>query len=728
MKNIFNNRFAAVLLTLAVVLASCTKDNFTDGDKFMLYYPDITDIGLSYNMNVEPTYRGQAPGDFKIYNVTLDGKAYTTDAFTVDAGTGVLQIRSTMSMPVGLYSISISCVSGGKVYQFPDVVKVNMMRPVPEGISMNPSELELFVTQVNDVASPDVLPTSRVVTDGNHITVKGYHIANVRRDGQALAEWENFFTIDKSTGEVSIIKNPGFVPGEYVLDLKLLTTAVTMESEEGYFAEALKVSIVSPPVELTYDPAVKRVEEGTAFCSLPPYCVASSKDLSFSLKAVYPEGTPLTVDQRTGVISLAEENSLAAGEQVLVSVRVTNAYGTKDFDQVMKIDIVEFIKPISKFSYEDQTVWYNTECSLVPAEVDGDDVRFAFVTLPESLAAMTIDELTGAISMAKGNKTPVGEYVITVKVSNDKGSMTDDVALTIIENPYFFTKVSWGNNLGLTPVSAYASQHRITGADKVVVSVDKQNTDIKDWSNVRFSIADGSKVKTTDTKIKYASINETTGDITLDPSVLTSIDNKRAHVLVIDIVAGEGTVGETACRVPVFFDFNAPRAKGGIPEYTIEYTPFAIQCNPKTGGTYPAPSIKDASGVELADKSHIRMTYRRNGSYWNIGGPQTHRNGSPKEVGTFLNLLWNNYYGTSGTERDNVIPVYSYNKSLDKNIAYIKEDLTLYVAPEKWRLEDGYADGVFVAEVILGYEGKDPGSGASPYKMYPFFIWFDTEF
>lgn len=725
MKNIFNNRFAAVLLAFAVALVSCTKDNFTDGDKFMLYYPDITDIGLSYNMNVEPTYRGQSPSDFKIYNVALDGKTYSTDAFAVEGSTGVLQIRSTMSMPVGLYSISISCVSGDKLYQFPDVVKVNMMRPVPQGISMDPSELELSVTQVNDVASQDVLPTSRVVTDGNHITIKGYHIANVRRDGQVLAEWENFFAIDKSTGEVSIKRNPGFVPGEYVLDLKLLTTAVTMESEEGYFAEALKVSIVSPPVELTYDPAVKRVEEGTAFSSLPPYCVASSKGLNFSLKAVYPEDAPLTVDQNTGVISLAEGNTLVAGDEILVSVRVTNAYGTKDFDQVMRIDIVEFIQPISKFSYEDQTVWYNTQCSLTPKEVDGDDVRFAFVDLPESLASMTIDELTGAISMDKGNKTPVGEYVIKVKVSNDKGSMTEDVTLTIIENPYFFTKVSWGNNLGLTPVNAYASQHRITGADKVVVSVDKQNTDIKDWSNVRFSIADGSKVKTTDTKIKYASINETTGDITLDPSVLTSIDNKRAHVLVIDIVAGEGTVGETVVRVPVFFDFNAQRGESG---YTIEYTPFAIQCNPKIGGTYPAPSIKDAAGVELADKSKIRMTYRRNGSYWNIGGPQTHLNGAPKEVGTFLNQLWNSYYGTSEKAYDNVIPVYSYNKSLDKNIAYIKEDLTLYVAPEKWRLEDGYADGVFVAEVILGDQGKDPGSGASPYKMYPFFIWFDTEF
>ena len=727
MKQVFNKMIASLLLCVAV-LAACTKNELTDEGKFMLYYPDVTDIGLSYNMNVKPTYRGQTPGDFKIYNVTLGGKSCTTDAFSVDQTTGELQIRSTMSMQVGLYSISISCVSDGKVYEFPDVVKINMMRPAPEGITMDPSEIELYVTQVNNVDLTEELPTSRVVTEGEHITIKSYNIANVRKDGDALSNWQEFFAIDNALGVVSIIRNPGFVPGDYVIDLKLLTSAVTMESEEGFFAEALKVSIVSPPVELAYEPAVKRVEEGTGFTSLPPHYIASSKDLNFSLKAVYPEGTPLTIEEHTGVITLSEENTLTAGDEVLVSVRLANAYGSKDFDQIMKIEIVEFIEPISKLSYDDVTVWFNTECSLSPVEVDGDDVKFAFVDLPELLSGMKINELTGAISMAKGNKVPVGEYTVTVKVSNDKGSMTDEFVLTVVENPYFFTKISWGNNLGLTPVSAYASQHRIKGSDKVVVSVDKENSDLKDWSNVRFEIVDGSKVKTSDTKIKYASIDEATGDITLDPSVLTSIDNMRAHVLVIDIIAGEGTVGETVCRVPVFFDFNAPRAKSGVTEYTIEYTPFVIQCNPKTGGTYPAPSIKDADGVELADKSHIRMTYRRSGFYWNIGGPQSHVNGDPNTAGTFLNLLWNSYYGTSGTLYNNVIPVYSYNKSLDKNIAYIKEDLTLYVAPEKWRSEDGYADGVFVAEVILGYEGKDPGSGASPYKMYPFFIWFDTEF
>ena len=727
MKLMFNKMIAGLLLGMAV-LGSCAKNELSEDGDFMLFYPDVTDIGLSYNMNVKPTYRGQTPEDFKVYDVTLDGNRCETDAFAIDENTGELLIRSTSFMQVGLYSISVSCVSGGKTYEFPDAVKFNLMRPAPEGITMDPAELEIFISQVNDVKSTEELPTSKVVTDGEHITIKSYHIANVRRDGQLLEEWEGFFAIDNATGVVSIVRNPGFVPGDYLLDLKLLTTAVTMESEEGYFAEALKVSIVSPPVELSYEPAVKRVEEGTGFISQPPYYIASPKGLKFSLKSVYPEGTPLTVDENTGVVTLSEENNLSVGDKILVSITLENAYGSKDFDQVMKIDIVEFIEPISKLSYDDVTMWYNTSCVMNPAEVDGDDVRFAFVNLPEVLSGMTIDELTGVISLEKGNKVPVGEYVITVKVSNDKGFMTDDIALKVIENPYFFTKVTWGNNLGLSPVSDYASQHRIKGNDKLVVSVDKENSDIKDWDKVRFVLADGSKVKASDTKIKYASIDAATGDITLDPSVLTSIDNKRAHVLVIDVIAGEGTAGETTCRVPVFFDFNAPRAKSGVPEYTIEYTPFVIQCNPKTGGTYPAPSIKDAEGVELADKSQIRMTYRRSANYWNIGGPQTHINGDPNNAGTFLNLLWNSYYGTNGSIYNNVIPVYSYNKSLDKNIGYIKEDLTLYVAPEKWKLEDGYADGVFVAEVILGYEGKDPGSGASPYKMYPFFIWFDTEF
>ena len=79
MKKIFNNRFFAMLLALAVAFGSCEKDRFTDGDKFLLFYPDVTDIGPSTNMTLQPTYHGSKPHDFKVYNVKFNGETFQTE-------------------------------------------------------------------------------------------------------------------------------------------------------------------------------------------------------------------------------------------------------------------------------------------------------------------------------------------------------------------------------------------------------------------------------------------------------------------------------------------------------------------------------------------------------------------------------------------------------------------------------------------------------------------------
>ena len=128
MKKIFNNKFAAMLLALAVSVVSCTKDNLTDGDKFMLFYPDITDIGPSTNMELDPTYHGAKPTDFSIYSVKLDGSAIQTECFKMDPTSGRLSIEDTEDLSVGVYALSVSCKSSGKTYQYPDIIKVNMMR------------------------------------------------------------------------------------------------------------------------------------------------------------------------------------------------------------------------------------------------------------------------------------------------------------------------------------------------------------------------------------------------------------------------------------------------------------------------------------------------------------------------------------------------------------------------------------------------------------------------
>ena len=120
---------ASVVLGAAICLSavSCEKNELTDGDKFAIYYPGITDIGPSTNMDLNLTYHGEKGSDFKIYKITLDGAEYQTESFRIDSQSGQVQLRNTDGLPVGKYSLSISCVSGGLTYDFPDIIQVNMM-------------------------------------------------------------------------------------------------------------------------------------------------------------------------------------------------------------------------------------------------------------------------------------------------------------------------------------------------------------------------------------------------------------------------------------------------------------------------------------------------------------------------------------------------------------------------------------------------------------------------
>ena len=202
----------AMLLGVAMCLSavSCEKKELTDGDKFALYYPGITDIGPSTNMDLNPTYHGAKASDFKIYQVTLDGVPYQTESFLIDAQTGQVQLRNTDNLPVGKYSLSISCVSGGQLYQFPDLISVNMMRPVPEGIVVEPSRIELTLAQVTNLNSLEKLPGAQITTEGEHISIENYFISAVRRDGVLVEDWTELFAVDQ-TGKFSVLKNMNFI-------------------------------------------------------------------------------------------------------------------------------------------------------------------------------------------------------------------------------------------------------------------------------------------------------------------------------------------------------------------------------------------------------------------------------------------------------------------------------------------------------------------------------------
>ena len=316
---------AAGLLSLAAgisLVPACTGPQLTDTTEFAIYYSGVTDIGPSMNFNLgAPTYIGEKPTDFAIYLITLDGETIESDCFTIKPETGEISLSNTEGIRTGTYSLSISCTSGGKYYEFPNAVTVNMMNAVPDGITVDPAVLDIKLKDITDPAA--VLPTAQVTTEGNHISITSYAISAVRKDGVAI-ENDGYFLITKE-GVISVERNEEIEPGSYVFDIKLSTRLTSEdEPEMGLFENALTVNITSEPLALTYSPASSRVEFGAGFTSSVPELRGSLDDLSYSVKSLSIPDAPVTIDEKTGAISIAEGNTLDIGDVCKVTVTATN--------------------------------------------------------------------------------------------------------------------------------------------------------------------------------------------------------------------------------------------------------------------------------------------------------------------------------------------------------------------------------------------------------------------
>lgn len=724
---------ALVALTAIIVSVSSCKAELTDTGAFTLHYPGITDIGPSTNMDITPTWHGGTPESFEIFSVKREDEAVTAECFSIDPTTGVFSIRKSDNLPVGKYRIGIACKVGGERHEFAEAITVNMMPAIPEGIKVSPDKITILLSQVTNTGSDEELPTAQITTEGEHISIRNYLISGVRRDGKALANWDGLFSVDKS-GKFSILKNNKFNAGVYVIDFKLTTMVFGADSEEGLFSDALTVEVASAPISLVYNPSTAKVEAGESYTSPVPEFIGSVAGLEFSIKKAVPESDKFSIDKTSGVITLAKGHEYAIGDEIVLSVSAKNNYGERDFDQVLRIGIVEYIAPITLLAYNDTTVWEGTKVNLKPAQRDGDEVTYSFEELPDALKELTIDELNGTISVPKKNKIAQGEYSFKVKAQNPKGSLSATVKWNTIENPYAFTFVRWGNNLGLNPIQDYADQFRVSTTGPTTIPVIE--SDIKEGIEALYEIKGGSNTK-------CVSIDEKTGKLTTDPSVFEGkIANMRAHFVFVNIKTGAGTSGETVMKIPVFFDFNAPRTEGG---YSIQYNPFAVRCNPKTGTTSVPPTIlKNNIVVRGEELKNITMDFRRDFNYWNINGHEKHLNGAAAKGDNtkFLSRVWAAYcqacgfvYDSEAGSRKAVSYYENYEKNtngkgdLNKAAAYIRgEDLALHINPEKFMDEYGYANGIFTGQVTLGLDGKDPQKANDPYRLFPLFVWFDTNF
>ena len=164
--------YLAALAVVSYAFPACTREEMSG--RLEIFYTGVTDIAPSQEVIIDaPTYRGETPGNFEITGITLNGEPFSTESIRInDPATGEILVTETENLPVGTYLVSIACTSGGRRYEFPDIIQVEMLMPVPDGISVEPAEVTVNLADLNIDS-----PTAKVVVDERKsIRVKRYSL------------------------------------------------------------------------------------------------------------------------------------------------------------------------------------------------------------------------------------------------------------------------------------------------------------------------------------------------------------------------------------------------------------------------------------------------------------------------------------------------------------------------------------------------------------------------
>ena len=712
-----------ILILLALV--SCSVKHAETDQSNMLYYSGVSEISPGTTLSVTPSWHGVTPQDFEITAVLFEGEAISTDSFSVDRESGVFTIRNSERLSTGHYTVSIACSFGDSRKEFPKAIEIHLMKPVPDGIVVTPSTFGIPLVDI--LSGEEDLPNAIIGTDGSdHVAIKQFSIANVRRDGEPANECKDWFSLSQD-GVFSVVTgNADFIPGRYDFDFRLTTYIVGQEDEAGLFTDALTLDVTSAPLALSYPIPQARVERGYKTVSPAPEMTGSRSGLRYVIKKVLPSNTPgISVDENSGILSFPATESVNVGEEYSVSLTVSNTWGSADFDDVFSFSIIEFIHPITQFAYADiGEVISGLEFSNPVATCDGDEVEYAFEDLPAGLDGLLIDRRTGEISCAKGIELVPGSYQVKVRAVNVKSSMSTAFTLTVIPNPYHFTFVRWGNNLGLSPVEEYGNQFLLEGGE---IKVPILKSDIPDGVPVKFTIKNNTNNSSMNTG---AAIDADTGELTLTyKGDQTANRSARTHASIITVTVGGNSDAAVTRKFPLFIAHD-----GFINGYKIRYTPFAFRVNPRTGGRSLAPVITRENG-EAVDG--FTLSYRRNVYFFNIDGPEAHIDGRAQDGNDrFMYRVWSKYFNARS------IPVNTQSAApvswqADRNgergwlgytACYIDPaDLSLVVLPDKFSDESGYASGVVSGAFQYNTNNIDPVNTGGT-ECYPLIIWLDPTY
>lgn len=744
----FSSGFLAILMLvlMAVSTTSCKDTETVDTSGFQLHYTSMTDIAPSMSGYViaNPSYKGLPPSDFAITRITFgeEGEAYTGDSFQIDASSGSIEILNTDNLSVGVYRISVSCVSGGTTYSFPDIVEVNFLKPVPDGIVVEPNLLTADYNDILDANSEVEMPTAQVTTDNSaeHITITGYAISNVRRGDVIYDNTANPLFAISETGEISIVKGhdeateTNLVPGVYTIDLKLNTRAADANSELGIYTDALQVNVISAPRGLSYADGYVEAGDGTSehpmrgFTSEAPVLRGSAEGANYAIVAVKRNGVEdesamakFSIDAATGIITIGDDHGFVIDDVYTVDVSVTNAYSAEGEvyvgEDALTITVVDWVSAPISLSYGNVSAQRLIEFTASPEYEGGTTALvYSFDNLDESLADyLSIDSETGVISAAQMHEITPGDYTVVVKASNFVGEITGTMNLHVDEHPCYFTYIRYGNNLGLDETTE-ASQFRFHSLSEIQsMGTIAPKTDFN---------PDGGATLTWSSEAKFQSagisIDRNTGVLTLGTT-----EANFAREMPIIFVTATATLDDFSYShvVPVFFHYA--KEVNGI---TLEYTPFVFRTSPRLGGRSSVPVLGGA------DASNFLIDYRRSPQYWNLNGERS--DGTPHESGAiadnqFLTNLWTTYgAGTGSKDPMGFFRGTDIDRSnLSRKLGYVdntsgsSNKYSVVVNPNLWN-DDGWADGVFMMTMTFTVDGSINNVNGGT-EIRPIAIWLD---
>lgn len=329
------------------------------------------------------------------------------------------------------------------------------------------------------------------------------------------------------------------------------------------------------------------------------------------------------------------------------------------------------------------------------------DAVFELVELDAALQGEIAVDAKGAVRAFKGNRIPAGEYTVKVQATPKDGKKTAvaEFKLTVRQNPNYFTYVRYGNNLGLE-AETNPNMYVLTGGEKL--SVAKPATDAK--VPLKYAV-------TTVSQISRINIKASSGEITV-----TAPRSAQCGIAIVTATAGAGTENEFSVSTPVFF-----RYKDETDAIELDYAPFVLHVDPRTGGRSAAPAIKGAAKV-YAD-------YRRTFNYYPAAGKLA--GGAPGVDGAFLTLLWTEYFASQGKAPNfgarKPMSYYDNRKDLGQALAYVDaDDLAVVVNPGKWMAAGEYACGFVTGQMVVSSDQAEAKEGKGE-QLFPIVIWFDTE-